>query len=392
MDRTNVLGICQRHIPSAEVGVIAPLKYLQELGKLNFTFKESAEVDKDDIAKSDVIICIRCTEKIEYEIIKESKRLNKFVIYFLDDDLLNVPKTANSSGYFENENVRNTLIDILKESDLLWTTNSNIADRYKTYIKKSIIINAPALLYNQYETNHFQKNSEGSLKVGFAGGIDHEYFINDLLREPVKKLLEEFGTEYVKFEFMGARPRFIDEFKLNYIPYQSNPNEYRNVIKQRNWDIGLAPLQDTEFHSCKYFNKFLEYGALGVAGVYSNVMPFTFVISNKENGILVDNTSESWYQGIKSLIVDENKRKMIMNKANKKIENEFTLEKIADEISSGIMELLQFKAPYCPISKVKYKKFGSSKLIKIVQLIRTHKLATPKYVLKRILLYRKTGY
>jgi hypothetical protein len=35
------------------------------------------------------------------------------------------------------------------------------------------------------------------------------------------------------------------------------------------WDIALSPLQDTPFNRCKSDIKFLDYSAIGAAGIYS---------------------------------------------------------------------------------------------------------------------------
>ena len=113
----NVLSICQDKIPSALIGIINPFERLTNhkdySEKIQFQFKRSYEVTAFDIRDADILISIRGADPLELSIVKECKRLKKFIIYFLDDDLLNVPKEAECSIYFENELIRK-----LKENEL----------------------------------------------------------------------------------------------------------------------------------------------------------------------------------------------------------------------------------------------------------------------------------
>ena len=63
-------------------------------------------------------------------------------------------------------------------------------------------------------------------------------------------------------------------------------------MKESNFNIGFAPLDNTYFANRKYFNKYIEYTKFGILGMYSNTMPYTLIVKDKENGILVDNSSE----------------------------------------------------------------------------------------------------
>lgn len=60
------------------------------------------------------------------------------------------------------------------------------------------------------------------------------------------------------------------------------------------FDVGLAPLEDTPFNRGKSDLKLLEYGALGVAPVFSNIGPYAEVGTKSEIGVGLPNVPGSW--------------------------------------------------------------------------------------------------
>lgn len=369
-DLPRILVICQTLIPSATVGVIEPLKKLSDLGVIEFRFVETLKIRKEDIAWADSLICIRGSEDIELSLVEEFRRLGRLVIYFLDDDLLNVPPSSASGQYFSNEIIKRNIKSILRSSSYLWTTNKNIKKKYDAYCNKSIVLNAPALLLD-IKTYRQEFRSESKVIIGFSGGYDHVSFLEEMLTNPIREIIKRYAGK-VQFEFFGAKPFFVDELNLKYYPYESNHANYKKVLSEAKWDIGLAPLQDTEFHSCKYFNKFLEYGSIRAAGIYSNVEPFTHVVENETNGLLADNTQEDWLEKISRLIEDINLRGKIQREAREDLQRRFTLEQISSELISLIPELITHRAPKVSPNNISYKT-NPTRFLKLYKLINIFK-------------------
>lgn len=98
---------------------------------------------------------------------------------------------------------------------------------------------------------------------------------------------------------------------------------------RRNWDIGLAPLLDTVYNRCKTDNKFREYGACGIAGIYSAIPPYTASVQHEITGLLTENTEDAWYHALKRLILEEVLRKSIAGNARKWISKNNSLPVIA---------------------------------------------------------------
>lgn len=69
------------------------------------------------------------------------------------------------------------------------------------------------------------------------------------------------------------------------------------------FDIGLAPLEDTLFTRSKSYIKALEYGALGIPVIASDVGPYREYVEDGVTGFLVSKESE-WIDRIRLLIDD----------------------------------------------------------------------------------------
>ena len=333
---TNILVMCLEPIPSAIAGVLKPLKSQEPRGFITVVFKKTCQIRKSDLDKCDALICVRGSEKIELKIIKACKDAGKFCVYYLDDDLLAIPDFVGSAEYFANSDVASNIKNIIKECDCLWTTNPNIAKKYSSFCQRVVITKGPALLLG---TTKKQKNDQ-IIRVGFAGSTDYAKCIDNILRVPLLEISGKYGDK-ISFEFLGAKPQIIKELKnAKYFPYIENPEEYALFMESCQWDIGLAPLPDGEFFRCKYFNKFLEYGASGIAGIYSKVEPFLFIVEHGINGFLCENTNDSWIEAITELIENEKLRQDIIDNARTLLKQNFTVDAVGNEIVEKIPELI----------------------------------------------------
>ena len=109
-------------------------------------------------------------------------------------------------------------------------------------------------------------------------------------------------------------------------------------------DIVISPLIDNYFNSCKSQIKFLEYGALGIPGVFSNLAPYSSVITNEVNGFLASNSDE-WESYLQCLIDDPQLRKAIVSNAQEIIKEKWLLSKNAKEQFSIYNEFISTQIP-----------------------------------------------
>ena len=327
----NVLISSTTFIPSVLLCGHTQLEYLQKQGKLNYKFVISHFTNKKNIEWADIIIFLRSDSDIDAYVSKIAKKAGKHLIYVLDDDILNVPSYLSSAPYYLLPSTKKNIKTIMSNCDTFLTPSPVLLDKYGKNFKYKYLIKEPSL--NRIKT----KDTNDKVKIGFAGSIDRAQDINVILKDAITKIVEKYGNS-IEIEFMGARPNFIEELNLKYLPYQDGYDAYTAYMAKCNWDIGLAPMPETEFHRCKYFNKYVEYASFGIAGIYSNCEPYTYGIRNNENGLLVNNNTQDWAEGISKLIDDTKLRNNISKTCLKEANEIYALDIVAEEYLNNIID------------------------------------------------------
>lgn len=355
MRATKILVECPELIASVRVGVLEPLKPLIESNKCEVEFKRTADITNKDIAWCDTLICVRGCEPLTLKIVKEAKKAGRFIIYFLDDDLLNIPKNISCSRYFENKSVKESLISILSYSDINWCVNNLIAEKYKKYSKGNWILSKVPTISKNYNDKIDDTNI---INVLYAGSKDHTDIIREYISPAILRLNDEFDN--VKYTFIGADPNLCELENVKFIRYFDTYDEYKLFVEDGNFKIGLAPINTDDFYCCKYYNKFIEYTSIGSVGIYTNSKPYTLIIQDELNGFLCDNTVEHWYNTIKKVLLNTQLRDKNLNIAKKIILTDFSYKDVSEKLENSINELTSFYA-----KEINYKqiKLNNSKFV-----------------------------
>ena len=320
----NVLITSTTFIPSVLLCGHTQLEYLEKQGKLNYKFVISHFTNKKNIEWADIIIFLRSDSDIDAYVSKIAKKAGKKLIYVLDDDILNVPNYLSSAPYYLLPSTNKNIRTIMSNCDTFLTPSLVLLEKYGKDFKYKFLISEPSL-------NRINKKPENDkVKIGFAGSIDRAQDLNEILEEAITEIVNKYGNS-IDIEFMGAKPEFVDKLHLKHLPYQDGYDAYTAFMAKCNWDIGLAPMPDTKFHRCKYFNKYVEYASFGIAGIYSNLEPYTYGIKDKVNGLLANNTTKDWVKAISTLIENEKLRKKISKKCLQEANEIYALDILADD-------------------------------------------------------------
>jgi len=106
------------------------------------------------------------------------------------------------------------------------------------------------------------------------------------------------------------------------------------------WDVAISPLLDTPFNRCKSDIKFLDYSAIGAAGIYSRVPAYESSVHHMETGLLVDNDVKAWVQALETLLSDDNLRLELAKNAMKHLFAQRTLGCRAQDWLTALDRLL----------------------------------------------------
>lgn len=348
--KTNILIECQELLASVKLGVLEPLKPLLEKGHVDIRFKRTLDVVDADIAWCDILITVRAVEYATLKIVEKARNLNRYIIYFLDDDFLGLPSNLPGCEIFEDKKIKQNVIKILKLSDILWCVNDLIGNKYGIYTKKGYILSKVPINIQLKEKDIV----DNKIKILYAGSESHQPLVEKYLKPLAIKLSQEFRDK-VEITFIGANPKIdLNIFNnIKIIKTFDDYEEYRRFVESENFDIGLAVLGDEDFYRYKYYNKFIEYSSIGCVGVYTDSEPYSLIIDNLKNGVLTLNTESDWYNSVKLLIEDENLRREYLENSINLLRNEFNYEKVAEELKNYIPELIEYKSSIIEAKNVK---------------------------------------
>lgn len=350
----NILVIHTGVIPSLEILICNPFNEFKKLYGLKYTtihFNDAIRtINSINFASYNIVIFLRCISDNSIQLMEKAKSFNKKIIYITDDDFENIdPSTIEGKRHLEYNPKKNVRI-LSENSDSIWI--------YSDWMfKKFIELNKNTKLLPPYTTIDeiiHKKTLNGNnvsrkpIKIGYASNIHNRKNLSVVL-PALKRILIEY-PKLVKFETFFGNSKYIIEYNaLGDIQYLSNVinldpvpgiKKFHDALLNRNWDIGIAPLQDTLFNKAKSNNKYREYGMLKIPAIYSNVEAYKSSIINNYNGLMSNNTEYDWYTTIKFLIENPEQRNYIKTNAYSDVYKKYSKEVVLQNYSDALLELL----------------------------------------------------
>jgi glycosyltransferase involved in cell wall biosynthesis len=280
------------------------------------------------------------------KIMREYKKLGKRVLYDMDDDFWQVAKDNPSA------NVSNALKDqyegMIREADAVITPSAILAKKFKKYFNKPVFICPNGIDYTVYQE---RPREHQELIVGYMGAASHWKDLQ-LIGEVVEKLSEKYDFFFTIYGLTGEpleaavysyqkilannwQPEKNEYFKsaldfyaqlkrvkLLHIPFMP-PELHPSVLSRADFDIGLAPLEDTEFNRGKSCIKYYEYASVGTVTLASDVEPY-----KSEATYRAKNTFKDWYNKLEKLIVDKEFRDKLLAEQQKWVKENRSVEAI----------------------------------------------------------------
>jgi glycosyltransferase involved in cell wall biosynthesis len=105
------------------------------------------------------------------------------------------------------------------------------------------------------------------------------------------------------------------------------------------WHIGLAPLRDTPANRCRSPVKALEYAAMGLAVLASDVPAYRGSIADGPAGRLVPNSLAGWHGALDWMIRDQDQRRGLAVQARDAFNSDGSLSSDATQREAALRAL-----------------------------------------------------
>lgn len=330
-----------------------PSEALMTRGHLVRHFAIGTERPRQDVIDAVDTIIFGRTYPVGFQPIEDMKafkKAGKRVLYDIDDDFWAVAK--DNPSVLVSNSLKDQYEGLIRECDAVITPSKVLAKKIQKLCKgKPVFICPNGINYEDYRPR--ARTSRGDdLFIGYMGAASHWDDLK-LIVDVLEKLSEKYnfffylyGMTNEAFEAAAYTVRKI--YQSNLQPekqeYFKNMMDFHDRLKQLkmihrsfmppeihpmmlsncDFDIGLAPLVDTEFNRGKSCIKFYEYAATGTCCVASDVLPYSDEVSYRAK-----NTFQDWYNKIEKLIVDKDFRDKLQEEQSKWVFENRSIEAVA---------------------------------------------------------------
>lgn len=252
------------------------------------------------------------------ELVADIHHSGALFIYAIDDNLLDLPLERED---WPQEHHLQIFRYFLEEADCVWVSTQALKDRLTDYNPCIFVFSNnldERLLIAGSRPLEISPFGQRPIAIGYMGTTTH---IKDF--EMIIPALQQVWQKYPKafeIQIVGVAEetdlfRLLEDLPVRIMNPDSKEQEYPLFhlwfAGHLSWDIAISPLRDTPYTYCKSDIKFLDYSAIGAAGIYSRVNAYQSTVQHGETGWLTENTIEAWKEAMDVLLTDAELRNRI---------------------------------------------------------------------------------
>ena len=276
------------------------------------------------------------------------------LIYALDDNLLDLPArqlTLVSPGEaWPTEEHVWVVRFFLRQADGVMVTTQALRERFLSFNPNIVVVPHALderLLVGGGPPPMDSPFGQRRKVIGYMGTLTHDDDLMMIL-PALLTIWERHGGE-IEFQIVGGVGRVdtlqaLKELPLHVVNPKPGETEYPLFMlwfsSRLHWDIAISPLEDTPFNRCKSDIKFLDYSAIGAAGIYSRVSAYESSVRHLETGWLAENEVDAWVEALEGLLSDDGLRMQISQNATRHLYSERILARCAHNWLKALENLL----------------------------------------------------
>jgi len=352
-----ICGYGQDRGACTQLRIVGPLNKIEQLklGSVEIITAGDGDAERK-IKGADVIVMGRAASLPVQTMIKEMKRLGKYVVYDLDDNMFGVspfsphwkdfgimpvdmdhPELGKLPMYVDGENgydvrrnrrLRKSFIEVIRLTDCMTVTTPPLQKLYSRY-HDNVHVVPNAIDFGLWKKPDITHNG-GKVRVLYTGAANHRedwMFVKDVLVR-LQKSHPDWTLVLVGMDWHNHSNNEIDKSRVEWHGW-ADIDGYPFLMRSLCCDIGIAPISKIEFNECRSSIKWLEYSALKMATVATEYGPYSRDCVDGETALLVKEKDE-WYGALSKLLEDETARKGLGERAYRKAKRLYDLDVMAD--------------------------------------------------------------
>lgn len=311
------------------------LDYMARRNMLTWNAIPENEISVKQLNQVDAVLLNKHTSPRALDLVRLANQLGKISIYDLDDWIMDLPQYSVTNLA---EDMLENISCMLREAKYVSVSNQLLARKLRP-LRQDIHLIVNGFDYDEIKTDPDDWREKAPPRILFSN--------TDGLK------LVKFRRQFIETLrlFMRAHPEITLDFwgdsfpemhiieGINLMGFLPN-QEYKRAIRDAGYAFAIVPLggqedQDTFiFNSCKSCIKYIDYGSLGIPGIYSQTPVYSDNIIDQSTGILAHNTSNHWYEAMANLYLNPQLRTKIRSNAYVDTRARFNLDQPAYVLAS----------------------------------------------------------
>jgi len=290
-----------------EIRLKNPLELCHSLYGWDVSFAIIFEFDVNSVRPGDIYIIQRNPSSHIPQLILDIQSNGGLVIFELDDLITEMPYfLQHHTDFIEG---RGAIQKSLNASNVVTVTTKRLASQIYQYNNSiEIVPNSIRGSINKSSRLSDANPSNMTLIVASSDKVLVDMLINPLLTIQEKYNIKVISIGPISDVFIDSG---IGVTKYDLLKY----SEFQQLIQSIDNLVGIIPLDDSLFSSCKSPVKYFDYSIAGVPTIASNVPPYSDFIENEEGALLTENSDESWVEAIEKVVCSFSLRKQLVSKS-----------------------------------------------------------------------------
>jgi len=322
-------GIDLRPHASSYIRLIRPLTHPILSENLEVTYSTGVTDQPVEAVIVDRLWRPDITPALADRLVMEVHHKKAHLIYALDDNLLDLPQIRSDWPLAHH---LEALAKFMEQADQIRVPTAALKERLANFNGKIAVI-PNALDERLLPIGRWHAGvslfGERPKVIGFMGTLTHDedlIMVAPALQELWKRHPKEFIVEIVGVAGNPASLEALAGMPVRLITPPPEEQEYPLFLlwlsSHVDWDIAIAPLVDNPFTRCKSDIKFLDYCAIGAAGIYSNVPAYSSSVRHLDTGWLVENQVDAWVDALEEMLSNSELRVKISENASVYLQTE----------------------------------------------------------------------
>ena len=365
-------GVDLRPFGSTYIRLLCPLTYPALGESLKVTSGRSYDGRDVDAVIVDRLWRPDISPTLAEHLVEEVRQAGGRLVYAIDDDLLNLPEEGKD--WQPTKDHLWVVQFFLRQADGIMVTTRALRERLLGFNPNIVVVphalderlisarrlntvkscSMPrgkairfARTFFRHALNTVRPPRAKRKAIGYMGTFTHD---DDLMMVlPALQTMWQRHHEEVEFQIVGVvrrqeTIRALNEMSARIINPKPEDVEYPSFIswfsEHIRWDVAISPLEDTPFNRCKSDIKFLDYSAIGAAGIYSRVPAYESSVRHLQTGWLAENGVDAWVEALEELLSNDRLRTQIAQNATRYLYSERILARCAHNWLKSLQSFL----------------------------------------------------